>query len=290
MIPRWLISTFLAIFFWGIWAALGKVIGDALTGPESQALSTLGMIPVMLALFFWKRPALGPVEPRGLITGFFAGVLGCAGNVVFYEILKSGDKVATVAPLTALYPLVTVLLAAIFLREKLNRIQLAGVILSFAAMYLFNVQQDRGFLSRWLLIVMIPVLLWGLAGLLQKISTNHITGELSTLCFLVASVPAAILILVLDPISKSIEPKSWLWVILLGLSFALGNYAILDAFARGGKASIITPISGLYSLVSIPIAILFLGERIGLRESIAIVIALAAVAAISIESKAETPT
>lgn len=290
MIPRWLISTFLAIFFWGIWAALGKVIGDALTGPESQALSTLGMIPVMLALFFWKRPALGPANRRGLVTGFVAGVLGCAGNIVFYEILKTGDKVATVAPLTALYPLVTVLLAAIFLKEKLNRIQLAGIFLSFVAMYLFNVQQDRGFLSRWLLIVMVPVLLWGLAGLLQKLSTNHITGELSTLCFLVASVPAAVLILVLDPISKSIEPKSWLWVILLGLSFALGNYAILDAFARGGKASIITPISGLYSLVSIPIAILFLGERIGLRESIAIVIALAAVAAISIESKAETPT
>lgn len=290
MIPRWLISTFLAIFFWGIWAALGKVIGDALTGPESQALSTLGMIPVMMALFFWKRPALGPANRRGLVTGFVAGVLGCAGNIVFYEILKTGDKVATVAPLTALYPLVTVLLAAIFLKEKLNRIQLAGIFLSFVAMYLFNVQQDRGFLSRWLLIVMVPVLLWGLAGLLQKLSTNHITGELSTLCFLVASVPAAVLILVLDPISKSIEPKSWLWVILLGLSFALGNYAILDAFARGGKASIITPISGLYSLVSIPIAILFLGERIGLRESIAIVIALAAVAAISIESKAETPT
>ena len=69
----------------------------------------------------------------------------------------------------------------------------------------------------------------------------------------------------------------------LGLFFSLGNFAILLAFASAGKASIIAPLAGLYPLVSVPIAILFLGEKIGLRETAGIALALASVAALSFE-------
>lgn len=289
MMPRWFIATLLAILCWGIWALLGKVIGDALTGAQTQALSTLGMLPVMLGLAFSKRIQGSKDLARGSIFAFVSGLLGCAGNVAYYEILKSGEKATTVVPLTALYPVITILLAVPLLKEKLNRIQICGVLLALVAIYLFNVQQEHGFFSRWLLIVLIPILLWGVAGLLQKISTNHISGELSTLCFLAASVPATVLLLFREPLAGNPASKLWLLVFFLGFSFALGNWAILDAFARGGKASIITPISGLYSMVSIPIAILLLGERIGSRESLGIVIALIAVVAISIESKPPIP-
>ena len=73
----------------------------------------------------------------------------------------------------------------------------------------------------------------------------------------------------------------WLWVIGLGFFFALGNLAILIAFAREGKASIITPLTALYPVVSIPLAILLLGEKISAREAIGIFFALGSVAALS---------
>jgi transporter family protein len=284
MMPRWFISTLLALFCWGIWAVLGKVIGDALTGAQTQALSTLGMLPVMLGLAFSKRLRnSGPIA-RGSIFALAAGLCGCAGNIAFYEILKK-DQASSVVPLTALYPLITILLAVPILKEKVNRIQFLGVILALVALYLFNVQQTHGIFSRWFLIVLIPILLWGVAGLLQKISTNYISGELSTFWFLAASIPAAVLLFIREPVTDSPGNKIHLLVFFIGFSFALGNWAILDAFASGGKASIITPISGLYSMVSIPIAIVFLHERIGAREMIAIAIALAAIVAISLESK-----
>jgi transporter family protein len=289
MIARWFIATLLALLCWGVWAVLGKIIGDSFNGAQTQALSTLGMLPVMLGLGFSKRIRGSTNVASGSIFGFLAGILGCAGNVAYYEILKSGDKASTVIPLTAMYPVITVLLAVPLLKEKLNRIQFTGIILALIAIYLFNVQQEHGFVSRWLLIVLIPILLWGVAGLLQKISTNYISGELSTLCFLAASIPATVLLLVREPLSASPSSKLWLLVFFLGFSFALGNWAILDAFASGGKASIITPISGLYSMVSIPIAILLFGERIGQRESLGIVLALVAVVAISIETKPPVP-
>jgi drug/metabolite transporter (DMT)-like permease len=69
----------------------------------------------------------------------------------------------------------------------------------------------------------------------------------------------------------------------LGLFFSLGNYAILAAFANNGKASVIAPVAGLYPLVSLPIAIFFLGEKVGGRETIAIVVAFASMLALAYE-------
>jgi uncharacterized membrane protein len=289
MIPRWLIWTLLALLCWGMWALLSKLIGDALSPAHSQALSTIGLLPVVCALALSKKLTVTNRRSRGTILAFAAGALTCGGNIAYYAVLNSGAKAVTVVPLTALYPLVTVVLAVLLLKEKLNRIQTSGVVLSLAAIYLFNVQQERGVLSSWLLVAFIPVALWGMAGLLQKISTNDISGELSALCFLAAFVPVAVLLVIREPLPSVIAGRTWLLAVLLGLTFALGNFAILLAFASDGKASVIAPLAGLYPLVSVPIAICFLGERIGIREGLGIALALAAVSAISFESKPSEP-
>lgn len=43
-----------------------------------------------------------------------------------------------VGPVTSLFPLLTVGLAFIFLRERLNRVQVAGVALSLVAIAIFS--------------------------------------------------------------------------------------------------------------------------------------------------------
>jgi uncharacterized membrane protein len=126
--------------------------------------------------------------------------------------------------------------------------------------------------------------------LLQKIATNHLPGELAAFWFMAAFVPVGLIILLWEPIPSGIAPRTWLLVIALGLFFALGNFALLAAFARGGKASVIAPLAGLYPVVSVPIAILFLGERVGAREALGIFLALISVAALSIESKPASAT
>src|SRR6185295_19310606 len=106
-------------------------------------------------------------------------------------ILSRGGQAATLVPFTVLYPLVTILLAMLFLKERLNRIQLGGVCVSLVAIYLFNVQREEDFLSRGLVYALAPIAFWGAAGFLQKLTTNHISGEHSTLWFLAAFIPAA---------------------------------------------------------------------------------------------------
>jgi uncharacterized membrane protein len=283
--PRWLRWTVLALLSWGVWAVMAKLIGGALSGTHNQALSTLGILPVILALALSKKFSTTGNRRRGILYALASGAVSCVGNVFYYDALNRGGKAATIVPLTALYPLVTILLAMLLLEERLNRIQLGGVLLSLIAIYLFNVQREEGFLSRWLVYALAPIALWGAAGFLQKLSTNHISGELSTLWFLAAFIPFAVLFLAQEPLPAKIAFNTWALVIGQGFFLALGNFAILVAFASQGKASIITPLAALYPVVSVPIAIFLLGERIGAREAVGIFLALASVAALSCETR-----
>ena len=131
--PRWLRWTVLALLSWGVWAIMAKLIGDALSGAHNQALSTLGILPVMLAIAVSKRFSAPGNRVRGILYALAAGAISCLGNVVYYDALSRGGKAALIVPLTALYPLTTILLAMLLLKERLNRIQVGGVLVSLIA-------------------------------------------------------------------------------------------------------------------------------------------------------------
>ena len=278
--PAWFAWSLLALGSWGVWAIVARVIGDALSPAQSQALSTLGMLPVIAVLPFVGKKGVARNPPKGTIIALVAGFLSCLGNVTYYHALNRGEKAATVVPLTAMYPLVTIVLAVLLLRERLSRVQLCGIAFSIWAIYLLNIGSPAGFFSPWLFYALLPILFWGITGFLQKLSTNDIPGERSTLWFLVAFIPATAVILWNEPVG-ALSPKVWVAVIGLGFFFALGNLAILLAFARNGKASVITPLTALYPLVSIPLAIVFLDEKLSAREGLGILFALASVTALS---------
>jgi uncharacterized membrane protein len=286
MVPRWLIWTVATLLAWGVWAILAKLIGDALAAAQSQILSTLGMLPILAVLAVNRETRGGQNRRRGVFLAFGSGVVSCLGNLPYYAALGGGGKAATVVPLTSLYPLVTVLLAAVLLKERLNRIQTCGVILSLAAIYLFNVPDEEGYFSRWIVLALASIVLWGCAALLQKMATNEISGPASAFWFLAAFVAVGGGMLVYEPLPEEISARLWLLVAALGFTLAAGNLTILLAFGAGGKASIITPMAGLYPLVSIPIAILALGETMGGRESLGVGLAVAGVVALTFESRA----
>lgn len=277
---------------WGMWAVLSKVIGGALSPAHSQALSAIGFVPVLAILAFLpgKAPGEAPRVLRGTLFAAAAGLVTSLGNLAYYAALQRGERAVTVIPLTALYPLVTILLAVPLLGERLGRAQRAGAALSLLATYLFNVPSEAGLISGALVHALPPILLWGLSGLCQKISTAHLSGERSALVFLAAALPVSLVILLREPAPvASMTPRMWALVVALGLFFALGNLGILLAFARGGKASLIAPLGGLYPLVGVPVAIAFLGERASIREGLGLAVALIAVVALALEAPTASP-
>jgi uncharacterized membrane protein len=65
----------------------------------------------------------------------FAGVLDCAANACYLLAVRRG-QLSWVAAITSLYPVATVVLARVALKERLERLQTAGVALSAAALFL----------------------------------------------------------------------------------------------------------------------------------------------------------
>ena len=70
--PRWLMAAVLAVLSWGVWAILSRFIGETITAAQSQALSTLGLLPVMIALSCSKKLTTTATGARrkGIIAGF----------------------------------------------------------------------------------------------------------------------------------------------------------------------------------------------------------------------------
>jgi drug/metabolite transporter (DMT)-like permease len=198
--------------------------------------------------------------------------------------LNAGEKAATTVPLTALYPVVTVVLAVLLLRERVNLVQIGGIALALAAIYFFNFGRDAAFWNKWLTFALLPLAFWGIAALLQKISTRDLAADRSCLWFLVGYLPVVLLVALTAPMKRDLPLTVWLWALLLGLLLGLGNLTVLAAYASNGKATVITPLSGLYPVVTVPLAILFLGEKVSPREWIGIGLTLAAVVALSRET------
>lgn len=292
--PRWLLWTILALVSWGVWAIFIRMIGNALSPVTSQAVSTLGMAPIIVMLGLWKEPKQTGDRRRGIFLALAAGVCSCLGNLPFYGALSTEKSAASVVVFASLYPLVTVLLAIPLLKERLNRIQSLGIVISLGAMYLLNLpkEEEGPVRVRFLLLVLIPIALWGIAGLLQKMSTSHLSGVRSAFWFLLAFVPLGAALAITSDWPAEVSGRTWLLSIAVGFTLALGNFAILAAFASGGKASIITPLTGLYPLISLTLIVLWLNEEITRQVQLGAVLAIVAVVALSWESppKPETTT
>jgi drug/metabolite transporter (DMT)-like permease len=281
----WILWTLLTLLAWGVWAVLYKLFEGGISDAQLQAISTLGVLPVLVLLSAMPDRAPSGNRRRGIALALGSGIVSCLGNIAFYDVLSRGAKAAAVIPITDLYPVVTILLAVFLLKEKLNWLQTAGICLSIGAIYLFHISQEENLMSPWLLMALIPIVLWGVCGLMQKMATNHISGQSSAIWFLVAFLPVAAAIVVLDPLPSNIPIKTWAVAAAIGFMLALGNLTVLLAFASGGKASIITPLAGLYPLVSIPIAVFAFDERLSWREDLGIILALTAVVMLSCQSE-----
>jgi bacterial/archaeal transporter family protein len=136
--PSWLAFSLLTILFWGAWGAVSKVASDGVDANTNQIFFTIGLLPLML--FVWRSPRLkqGTQRKTGMAWAFLTGILGGTGNIAFFQALVVGGKASVVVPATALFPLVTVILAMTCLRERVSSRQVIGLGLALVAIYLLS--------------------------------------------------------------------------------------------------------------------------------------------------------
>jgi drug/metabolite transporter (DMT)-like permease len=134
--PLWeLRLALLSGFFFGIYfLTLHRATLNAFFWPLAAARFA-GFLALGIYALLTRQPAMPPRDLWGF--SIVNGVLDIGGNA-FYVLAAQTGRLDVAAVLSALYPASTVLLAWIFLKERLTWLQTAGVLLAFAAIVLFT--------------------------------------------------------------------------------------------------------------------------------------------------------
>ncbi len=132
----WLALSLVSLGLWGLWGVFTKVSTQHLGPQGAYLLGMLGYIPAFVILLYetggrvaWHPWGWAAAVAAGMSTGF--------GLFFFFRALNYGAA-SVVVPLTSLYPVVTVILSWLFLRESLSPRQLAGLVLAMAAVWLLS--------------------------------------------------------------------------------------------------------------------------------------------------------
>jgi len=102
-----------------------------------QYLFNWGSIPVGLVFLVRQRFRLEK-SAKGIAFGLLVGILSAAGQLALFAAFRYSSNASVVTVITSLYPLVTVILAVLFLRERLNRTQMVGLGFAAAALVIFS--------------------------------------------------------------------------------------------------------------------------------------------------------
>ncbi len=130
----WLFPAFIAFVLWGLWAFVPKITVQYVDPRSALFFQALGAflfgLVVLASLEF--RPML---HERALPLAMITGVMGVAGGLAYLYAVARGP-VSLISGLTALYPVLTVLLANLFLGEAVSPRQWLGIILGLFAIVL----------------------------------------------------------------------------------------------------------------------------------------------------------
>ena len=134
---RWFWYSMACVLCWGGWALLSK-LGSREIPPETmQFLFTFGTIPVCIALLVARGFKLEK-SAKGISYGILNGVLSGIGGLALFAAYHTNGNTSLITTATALYPMITVVLAVLLLRERFRPIQAVGLIFAAAAIVIFS--------------------------------------------------------------------------------------------------------------------------------------------------------
>ncbi len=262
----WLVFILITIVTWGVWGAFSDTQMDRDGIPETVVyiLWALTMIPcAIVALCVNKGKFMH--DWKSALLGCTVGLLGAGGQLVLFKALAIGPAYI-IFPFISMSPVIVITLASIFLKEKANKWQIAGIIVALAAILLLSIQSGGSDspVSGWLWIVLAVMVLfaWGIPGFFMKFANNSMDAESIFVWMAISGV-------VLIPVAWFMNGEASLFfqgdgVAAKGLTCAgiqilnsIGAVTLVYAY-RHGKAVIVSPMEGLSPMVTVLLSLIIL--------------------------------
>lgn len=133
----WLIPALLCMAAWGVSRLFPKLATNHIDPKSALAFEVIGEVIAVVVIL----TALGFTKPvfhmKGASFAVLAGLFGGMG-VYWYLVAADRGNVSQLVGITALYPVITVLLGVLVLNEPLTAKQVSGVALAVLAVYLVS--------------------------------------------------------------------------------------------------------------------------------------------------------
>jgi transporter family protein len=131
VVKTWYLYALLTVLTWGLWGVFSKLASNYLKPRQALLFQTVGVL-IFAGLVLILENFRIEWSTAGFTWAALGGFFAFVGFLTFFAALEHG-KTSTVVTLSALYPLVTILLSIVFLHEKLSPRQGVGIVLALIA-------------------------------------------------------------------------------------------------------------------------------------------------------------
>lgn len=259
----WLLYALITTIFWGVWGAFIEI-------PEKSGFpATLGYVVWSLSMIPCAIFALKVVnwsletDLRSIFLGATVGLTGSAGQLLLFQALREGPAYI-VFPFISLFPVCTILLAFIFLREQAKRRQWWGIGLALIAIFFLSYQPGQAGTDvqgvSWVFYSILVFLLWGVQAFVMKFSNDSMKAESIFFYMMATSLLLSPIAFAMTDFSQPINMgfKGPYLAFMIHILNSIGALTLVYAL-RYGKAIVVVPMTGLSPIITVVISLILYG-------------------------------
>ena len=275
----WLIYAFGSAFFAGITSILAKVGIKDVDSHLATAIRT-----IIVLIFSWimvfligSQSTIVNIDGKTFLFLILSGLSTGGSWLCYFKALQLGD-VNKVVPIDKSSTILTMILAFIFLNEKITINMVIGMIGIAIGTYLMIQKKEKSEKivkgKAWLIYALLSALFASLTSILGKVGIENIESNLGTaIRTIVVLIMSWIIVFATKKQSdvKKIDKRSLIFLILSGIATGASWLCYYKAL-QDGLASIVVPIDKLSILVTVLFAYIFLKEKLSKKSLLGLIL------------------
>ncbi len=241
----WILYASLLVLFWGVWGAFSSE-PNSRYGYPNEMIYIIWAFTMLIPAYFAMRGNRFDRRPVAAMYGLIAGLTGAGGQLLLFQALSDGPAYL-IFPLVSLSPVITVLMATVLLRERINRLAVVGVVAALVAIVLLSIpsgSDDSDSHGPWLLIAILVCVAWGVQAFCMRKAALVGVNDATTFGWMTISglllVPVAFALMGGLPSGAPWQAPA-LTAVTQVLN-AVGALFLVMAFSRG-KATVVAPVT-----------------------------------------------
>ena len=275
----WVLFAFASAFFAGVTSILAKIGVKDVDSHVATAIRT-----IIVLIFSWimvfiigSQSTIVNIDGKTFLFLILSGLSTGGSWLCYFKALQLGD-VNKVVPIDKSSTILTMILAFIFLNEKITINMVIGMIGIAIGTYLMIQKKEKAekIVKRkaWLIYALLSALFASLTSILGKVGIENVESNLGTaIRTIVVLVMAWIIVFATKKQRdiKKIDKRSLIFLIWSGVATGASWLCYYKAL-QDGLASIVVPIDKLSILVTVLFAYIFLKEKLSKKSLLGLIL------------------